>query len=70
VVKPASGRTLRAPRLPAPEGPVETEINLNPGLILVRAASGRGLFDEPTRARYREALALVGVRLPVKGVRL
>jgi hypothetical protein len=53
-----------------PDGPLVNEINLNPGSILVQAALGRGLFDEGTRARYREALALMGVKLPVKGVRL
>jgi len=51
-------------------GPLINEINLNPLSSLVQQARGRGLFDESFKAKYREALAVNGVKLPVKGVRL
>jgi hypothetical protein len=52
------------------DGPVINEINLNPLASLVQNARGRGLLDESFKAKYREALAVQGVKLPVKGVRL
>jgi hypothetical protein len=52
------------------EGPVINEINLNPGASLMQCAQGHGQFDETFKAKYREALAVQGVKLPIKGVRL
>lgn len=51
-------------------GPLINELNLNPMASLVQNARGRGLFDEAFKAKYRRALAVQGVKLPVKGVRL
>jgi hypothetical protein len=52
------------------QGPVINEINLNPGASLMQSAQGRGQFDENFKAKYREALAVQGVKLPLRGVRL
>lgn len=51
-------------------GPVINEINTNPLSSLVQQARGSGLLDQTFRARYREALTVQGVRLPVRGLRL
>lgn len=52
------------------QGPLINEVNLNPLASLVQSARGKGLFDEAFKAKYRRALAVQGVKLPVKGVRL
>jgi Sugar-transfer associated ATP-grasp len=51
-------------------GPLINEVNLNPLASLVQNARGHGLFDETFKAKYRRALAVQGVKLPIKGVRL
>jgi hypothetical protein len=51
-------------------GPVINEINLSPLASLVQQARGAGLLDETFKAKYREALAVQGVRLPVRGLPL
>ncbi|MBL9050285.1 MAG: hypothetical protein JNK19_09275 [Tabrizicola sp.] len=52
------------------KGPVINEINSSPLSSLVQNARGNGLYDDAIKASYREALAVQGVRLPIKGVRL
>jgi Sugar-transfer associated ATP-grasp len=51
-------------------GPLINEVNLNPLASLVQNAAGEGLFSEAHKAKYREALKVQGVRLPIKGVRI
>jgi hypothetical protein len=51
-------------------GPVINEVNLNPLSSLVQHARGCGLYDARNMAMYREAFAVQGVALPVRGVRL
>lgn len=51
-------------------GPLINEINQNPLASLVQSARGSGLYDAAFTAKYREALAVHGVKLPVRGVRL
>jgi hypothetical protein len=52
------------------KGPVLNELNPNPLAGLVQKAMGRGLLNEAFKAKYREALAVNGVKLPIKGVRI
>ncbi|NJS39339.1 MAG: hypothetical protein HC783_10280 [Rhodobacteraceae bacterium] len=51
-------------------GPILNELNPNPLAGLVQKAMGQGLLNEAFKAKYREALALNGVKLPIKGVRI
>lgn len=52
------------------KGPILNELNANPLAGLVQKAMGRGLLNDAFKAKYREALAVNGVKLPIKGVRI